>query len=80
MVCHGICGAIASYIFGALVKYIGRVGCFIIAAAFNYVSIMLMYFWNPLEEQMYILFIIAGLWGTASAAWQSQVIGIISFI
>ncbi len=70
----------ASYIFGGLVKYIGRIGCFIIAAALNYAAIIFMYFWDPLEDQMYILFIIAGLWGTADAVWQSQVTGIILFI
>ncbi|CAF0882876.1 unnamed protein product [Rotaria sordida] len=73
MICSGICNALCSYIFGDLVKYIGRIGCFIIAAILNYASIMIMYFWKPLEDQMYVLFIIAGVWGVASAVWQSQV-------
>jgi len=80
LICNGICNTIASYIFGALVKYIGRIGCFIIAAALNYAAIIFMYFWDPLEDQMYILFVIAGLWGIADAVWQSQVIGMILFI
>ncbi len=80
LICNGVCTALSSYVFGALVKYIGRVGCFIIAGVLNYATIILMYLWEPLEDQMYILYIIAGLWGISDAVWQSQVIGIILFI
>ncbi|CAF4911121.1 unnamed protein product, partial [Rotaria sp. Silwood1] len=64
----------ASYIFGRLVKYIDRLGCFIIATLLNYATIILMYLWEPNADQIYILFVVAGLWGLAAAAWQSQVI------
>ncbi|CAF3736495.1 unnamed protein product, partial [Rotaria sp. Silwood1] len=80
MICFGICNALCSYIFGDLVKYIGRIGCFIIAAILNYASIIVMYFWKPYEDQMYVLFIIAGVWGVADAVWQSQVVGRILFL
>ena len=73
--CTGICDTIFSYVFGGLVKYIGRLGCFIIATILNYISIFIMYFWDPQEDQVYVLYIIAGLWGTADAVWQSQVVG-----
>jgi predicted MFS family arabinose efflux permease len=76
LICHGVCNTLCSYVFGSLVKCIGRLGCFIIAAIINYAMIILMYLWEPVEDQMWILFVIAGLWGVASAAWQSQVIGI----
>ncbi len=75
MICNGILNSIFSYLFGSLVKCIGRLGCFIIAAGINYSAIMLMYFWEPREDEMYVLLIIAGIWGIASAAWQSQVVG-----
>ncbi|CAF1192085.1 unnamed protein product [Rotaria sordida] len=68
LICFGICNALCSYIFGDLVKYIGRIGCFIIAAVLNYASIIVMYFWKPFEDQMYVLFIIA------NAVWQLQVV------
>ncbi|CAF1032536.1 unnamed protein product [Rotaria sordida] len=74
LMCNGICQAMSSYIFGGLVKYIGRLGCFIIATLLNYATIILMYLWEPNANQIYILFIIAGLWGVAAAAWQSQII------
>lgn len=80
LICNGICNAIASYIFGGLVKYIDRLGCFIIAAIINYATIFLMYFWEPVDDEIYILYIIAGLWGIAGAVWQSQVIGKILII
>ncbi len=76
MICNGILYTLSSYMFGNLVKCIGRLGCFIIASILNYSMIALMYFWNPVPEQMWILFVIAGGWGVASAAWQSQVVGI----
>ncbi|CAF0789630.1 unnamed protein product [Rotaria sordida] len=74
MMCHGICDVIGSYLFGHLVKCVGRKGCFIIAAALNYAMIVLMFLWQPDDSQMIILFVIAGCWGAADAVWQSQVI------
>jgi Na+/melibiose symporter-like transporter len=79
MIVFGIVNTIFSYVFGALVKCIGRMGCLIIAAALNYTAIALMYFWEPRDDQMYVLYVIASLWGIADAAWVSQVIGRILF-
>lgn len=75
MICAGIFTTVFSYVFGALVKCIGRVGCLIIAATLNFTAIGLMYFWEPRDDQTYMLYIIVSLWGSASGAWQSQVIG-----
>ena len=80
MICYGICNVVSCYLFGGFVKYIDRIGCIIIAAMLNYAAIILMYFWEPNENQMFILFIISGLWGVSSAAWQTQVICIVSFL
>ncbi|CAF1444616.1 unnamed protein product [Rotaria sp. Silwood1] len=74
MVCNGICQAISSYACGRLVKYTGRIFIFIVAALINYAMIILMFLWNPQENQMVILFVIAGFWGIADAIWQTQVI------
>ena len=41
--------------------------------------IILMYVWEPIDDQIYILYIMAGVWGIAGAVWQSQVIGRIHF-
>ncbi len=32
-----------------------------------------MFLWKPSENQMAVLFIIAGLWGLADAVWQTQI-------
>jgi len=32
-----------------------------------------MFIWKPSENQIYILFILAGLWGLADAVWQTQI-------
>jgi predicted MFS family arabinose efflux permease len=77
MVCNGICQAISSYVFGRLVKYIGRSVVFIIAALINYAMIILMFLWEPKQSEMTLLFVIAGFWGIADAIWQTQVIGMI---
>ena len=79
MVSHGICYVISSYIFGWLVRYIGRIDCFISAAILNYAMIVWMYFWEPVDHQIVVLFIITGVWGIADAIWQSQLIGMFCF-
>jgi predicted MFS family arabinose efflux permease len=79
MVAHGICYVMSSYAFGWLVKYIGRIGCFITAALLNYTMICLMYFWQPNSSQVIVLYVIASVWAIADAIWDSQVIGILSF-
>jgi hypothetical protein len=32
-----------------------------------------MFIWKPSENEIYILFILAGLWGLADAVWQTQI-------
>lgn len=32
-----------------------------------------MFFWKPSVNQIYVLFILAGLWGLADAVWQTQI-------
>ena len=47
----------------------------IIAAALNYASISIMYFWEPRDDQIYVLYIVSCLWGLAEAVWSSQLVG-----
>ena len=76
MVCSGICQTLSNYVFGHLVKYTGRIFIYIVAALLNYAMIIFMFLWEPNENQMVYLFVIAGLWGISNAIWQTQVIGI----
>jgi hypothetical protein len=72
MIAFGVCGSIGSFVFGQLVKLVGRWPCFGIAALISYALIITMLVWHPSSDQIVVLFIIAGLWGVADAVWQSQ--------
>ena len=67
MICYGVSDTIGSYGFGYVIKFIGRIPCFIIAAVLNYSTILLMIYWTPNEETSYILYIVAILWGLGDA-------------
>ena len=73
LICYGVTDAIGSYLFGYVIKYIGRIPCFIMAAIFNYTSIFIMIFWVPNTDSSYILYIVAVLWGLADAVWLTQI-------
>ncbi len=73
LIAYGICDSIGSFGFGQLVKYIGRWPCFAIAGVINYSLIITMFIWRPSDKQIYVLFVIAGLWGLADAVWQTQI-------
>lgn len=79
MISYGICQSSSSYLFGYLVKYIGRVGCFVVASLLNYAMILSMFFWQMHDNQMLVLFVIVSVWGIADGIWQSQVFGRIYF-
>ncbi|CAF1312934.1 unnamed protein product [Rotaria sordida] len=72
MIAFGVCDSIGSFVFGQLVKLVGRWPCFAIATLISYAMIITMLIWHPLADQIVVLFIIAGLWGVADAVWQSQ--------
>ncbi len=67
MISYGISDTIGSYGFGYVIKYIGRIPCFLIAAVLNYATILLMFLWVPTPESTYVLYLIAVLWGLADA-------------
>lgn len=73
LIAYGVCDSIGSLSFGQLVKYVGRWPCFAIAAVINYSLIITMFVWRPNEDQIAVLFVLAGLWGLADAVWQTQI-------
>jgi hypothetical protein len=75
MICFGLSDAFSSYIFGQLVKYIGRLPCILTGALVNYLMIILMLYWRiPIDDKDdYIFYLIPALWGVADGAWQCQV-------
>jgi predicted MFS family arabinose efflux permease len=72
MIVYGICDALSSFSFGHIAKYIDRIYCLIIGAIINYALIITMLIWIPSENQIWVLFILAGLWGVADGCWQTQ--------
>ncbi|CAF2035479.1 unnamed protein product [Rotaria magnacalcarata] len=73
LIAYGVCDSIGSFSFGQLVKYVGRWPCFAIAGLINYSLIITMFIWKPSEDQIAVLFVLAGLWGLADAVWQTQI-------
>jgi predicted MFS family arabinose efflux permease len=67
MISFGLADTLGSYLFGYIIKYVGRVPCFLLAALMNYAMIIFMMLWEPSSDQIYILFIIAIFWGLSDA-------------
>ncbi|CAF0790237.1 unnamed protein product [Adineta steineri] len=69
MIAYGVASSIFSVIVGILGKYNIRIPCYIVTALLCYSSYTVMLLWNPLSSQIYILFILVGMQGIASAIW-----------
>ena len=67
MLCYGATDTIGSYGFGYVIKYVGRIPCFIIAACMNFTAIGIMIFYVPTEDNWWVLFVCAVLWGLGDA-------------
>jgi hypothetical protein len=72
MIVFGICDALSSFTFGHIAKYVRRIYCLIFAAIINYILIITMLIWVPKENELWVFFILAGLWGIADGCWQTQ--------
>lgn len=72
MIVFGVCDALSSFAFGHIAKHVRRIFCLILAAIINYALIITMIIWVPKENQLWVLFVIAGLWGIADGCWQTQ--------
>ncbi|CAF1588458.1 unnamed protein product, partial [Didymodactylos carnosus] len=73
MICYGVCDALGSFTFGYIVKYIGRIPCIVFAAILNYALIITMLHWIPNVSQIWVLFVLAAMWGLADSVWQTQI-------
>lgn len=69
MITYGITASIFSVIVGCLGKYNIRVPCYIVGALLCYASYLTMLLWKPFPSQVYVLFILVGIQGIASAIW-----------
>jgi predicted MFS family arabinose efflux permease len=75
MICYGVCDTLGSYLFGFMVKHVGRAACFIAAACMNYAMIFTFLFWTRTVDEVYLLFLLPAIWGLGDAVWQTQING-----
>ena len=73
LIVFGVCDAAASVGFGFIIKKIGRTPIFILGAVINILVIIVMLAWSPSRDQVAVVYVLAGLWGTADAIWQTQI-------
>jgi len=73
LIVFGICDALASVGFGFIIKKIGRIPIFILGALINILVIIVMFSWAPTASAVGVVYLLAALWGTADAIWQTQI-------
>jgi len=73
VIVFGLCDALASVGFGFIIKKIGRVPIFVLGACINVLVIIVMLSWTPTSSSVGVVYLIAALWGTADAIWQTQI-------
>lgn len=75
MICFGVCDAVCSMGFAPLVKLVGRVPVFTLAAIINAAAIIIMFTWAPHHDNLALFFVVPALWGISDAVWQTQING-----
>merc|ERR1719193_138597 len=74
MIAFGLTNSCCSFVFGRLVKTIGRVPFFVLAALVNVAAILTMLLWDPVNtENKPVFFVLAAMWGMSDAVWQTQI-------
>jgi len=73
LIVYGVCDALASVGFGFIIKKVGRIPVFILGALINVSVIITMFSWSPSISGVGVVYLLAGLWGTADAIWQTQI-------
>ncbi|CAH1778626.1 unnamed protein product [Owenia fusiformis] len=73
IICFGVANSLCSYIFGQLMKYIGRIPFFVLAALLNYGVQIAWLLWRPDPNQLVVFFVFAALWGVSDAVWQAHI-------
>merc|ERR1711892_516177 len=73
LIVFGVCDALASVGFGFVIKRVGRVPIFILGACINILVIIVMLTWTPTASSVGVVYLLAALWGTADAIWQTQI-------
>ncbi|XP_013782499.1 protein unc-93 homolog A-like [Limulus polyphemus] len=73
MICFGVADALSSIALGQLIKWFGRIVIFTMGALVNVATLITMFLWKPLPDNVTVFFVIAALWGLSDAVWQTQI-------
>ena len=73
VIVFGICNATFSFASGYIIKVVGRPAIFVFGAVMNVLVIGVMLGWAPASDQVYVVYILAAMWGLGDAVWQTQV-------
>ena len=73
LIVYGIFDAGFSFLSGYIIKLVGRIPIFIFGALMNYVVVIVMLTWTPKVSEVYVVYILAALWGLGDAVWQTQI-------
>ncbi|XP_071854941.1 protein unc-93 homolog A-like [Apostichopus japonicus] len=73
MICYGATNALFSLVWGRVARTTGRTFIFASGTTIHFVLIVILLTWLPTEEQLWVMFILAALWGVADAVWQTQI-------
>ena len=66
---YGISSSLFSFLVGPITKLIGRFVCAIIVFGVSFNVYLFLLFWTPTKETMYVLYIIAVIYGILESAW-----------
>jgi len=73
LIVYGVCDALGSIGFGYIIKVVGRIPIFIFGACINFTVIAVMLSWTPTNSTLWVVYVLAGLWGIGDAIWQTQI-------
>jgi len=73
VIVFGICNATFSFASGYIIKVVGRPAIFVFGAVMNVIVIAVMLGWAPASDQVYVVYILAAMWGLGDAVWQTQI-------
>lgn len=72
MVIYGVVGSVFSFIFGVLVKWIGRQPIFLFGCALSLALLIALLMWTPVASQLEIFYLVSSLWALTFSVWQTQ--------
>jgi len=73
VIVFGVCNASFSFASGYIIKIVGRPALFVYGAVMNIIVIIVMLTWTPRVSEVYVVYILAALWGMGDAVWQTQI-------